>query len=137
VKLTGDRPPVGAAAGRSRPPNVGCVPPDYPPSMQEIPFPAAAAAAAAAECRSLAKLIDEKMSAAALATVPLGPNWQGAYADDFKLAWPDTVMSGSDLIERLNRLAADIEAGAQAAAAENRRRADLRSEFRRESMRGR
>ena len=128
---------MGAAARRSQPPNVGPVAPDYPPSMQEIPFPAAAAAAAAAECRSLAKLIDDKMSAAVLAAIPLGPNWQGAYADDFKIAWPDTQMSSTDLVERLNRLAGDIEAGAQAAVAENRRRADLRSEFRRESMRGR
>jgi uncharacterized protein YukE len=105
--------------------------------MQEIPFPAAAAAAAAAECRTLAKLIDEKMSAATLAALPFGPNWQGAYADDFRIAWPDTQMSSTDLVERLNRLAADIEAGAQAAVVENRRRAELRSEFRRESMRGR
>jgi hypothetical protein len=105
--------------------------------MQEIPFPAAAAATAAAECRALAKLIDEKVFAASIAAIPLGPDWQGAYADDFKLAWPDTVMSGTDLVERLNRLAADIEDGAQAAVAENRRRADLRSEFRRESTRGR
>jgi hypothetical protein len=105
--------------------------------MQEIPFPAAAAAAAAAECRSLAKLIDDRMFAASLAAIPLGPDWQGAYAEDFKMAWPDTQMSGSDLVERLNRLASDIEAGAQAALAENRRRADLRSELRRESTRGR
>ena len=36
----------------------------------------------------------------------------------------------------LNRLASDIEAAASAAVAENRRRADLRSEFYRETHRG-
>lgn len=128
---------MDAAARVPAPPIVTTVPPDYPASMQEIPFPAAAAAAAAAECRSLANLVGDKMLAASLAAIPLGPKWQGAYAEDFKIAWPDTEMSGSDLVERLNRLASDIEAGAQAAVAENRRREDLRSEFRRESQRGR
>ena len=52
-------------------------------------------------------------------------------------AWPDTEMSATELIERLNRLAADIEAAAGAAVAENRRRAELRSELDRESRRGR
>jgi hypothetical protein len=33
--------------------------------------------------------------------------------------------------------ASDIDAGAQAAVAENRRRVDLRNEFRREAQRGR
>jgi hypothetical protein len=46
-------------------------------------------------------------------------------------------MTAGELVERLNRPAGDIEAAAGAAVVENRRRADLRSEFDRESRRGR
>jgi hypothetical protein len=105
--------------------------------MEPIPFPSDAAAAAAARCRSMAGLVNDKMTIASTAAGPARTGWTGGHADDFNVAWPDTEMSATELIERLNRVAADIEAAAGAAVAENRRRAELRSEFDRESRRGR
>jgi hypothetical protein len=104
--------------------------------MDDIPFPSGAAAAAAAECRAMAALVNDKMSASSTAAATARAGWTGPWADDFNIAWPDTEISASELVERLNRLAVDIEAAASAAVAENRRRADLRSEYYRETHRG-
>ena len=104
--------------------------------MDPIPFPSAAAGDAAAECRAMASLVNDKMSVASTAAGTARSGWTGPHADDFNIAWPDTEMSASELVERLNRLASDIEAAASAAVAVNRRRADLRSEFYRETHRG-
>jgi hypothetical protein len=105
--------------------------------MEPIPFPSAAAADAAAECRSMAGLVNDKITIASTAAGPARTGWTGGHADDFNIAWPDTEMSAGELVERLNRLAADIEAASAAAVSENHRRANLRSEFDRETHRGR
>jgi hypothetical protein len=105
--------------------------------MDPIPFPSAAAADAAAECRAMASLVNDKMSVASTAARhgALGLDRPARGRLQHRLARHRDVGLRTGL-ERLNRLASDIEAAASAAVAENRRRADLRSEFYRETHRG-
>lgn len=101
----------------------------YPEHMQPLPFPTAAAQAAADSCRSVARLVHDKMDVAATAAFAARAGWSGVYADDFGIAWPDTEMSATDLVERLGRLARDFENAITAAKDENERRAGLRADY--------
>lgn len=103
--------------------------PTYPAHMQPLSFPDAAVQAAADECRSVARMVDEKMAAASTAAGTATASWTGVYADDFDIAWPDTELSATELSERLRRLAGELEAAITAAADENTRRAGLRSTY--------
>jgi uncharacterized protein YukE len=103
--------------------------PTYPPWAQPLSFPTADVAAAAAECRSMARLITDKMSLASTAASAARTNWRGVYADDFGIAWPDTELSASELVERLNRLAGQLEGAIATVAEENTRREGLRSDL--------
>ena len=103
--------------------------------MQDIDFPTAATRDAAAACRSMATLVDDKVGASSRAATTATATWRGVYADDFGIAWPDTEQSATDLAERLRRLAGELEDAITTAAAENRRRADLRQEYDRERSR--
>jgi len=100
----------------------------YPTGMQALPFPAAAAQAAADQCRAVATLVDEKMSAASTAAATTA-SWSGVYAVDFGIAWPDTEMSATELSGRLRTLAGQLEDAIAEAAAENERRAGLRADW--------
>jgi hypothetical protein len=95
--------------------------------MQPVAFPTASVQAAAARCRSVARLVDEKMAAASMAAATARVTWSGAFADDFGIAWPDTEISATELVERLRRFAGQLDDAVDAAAAENRRRTDLRA----------
>ena len=101
----------------------------YPSYMQPLPFPTAAVRGAAEQCRSMATLVDERMSTASTAAGEARAGWSGVYADDFGIAWPDTELSATDLSERLRRLAGDLDDAADAAAEENERRAGLRAQW--------
>lgn len=101
----------------------------YPAYMEPVPFPTAAAQAAAAECRSMARLVDEKMGIVSAAATEARARWQGGYADDFGIAWPDTEQSGSDIADRLRLLAGQIEDALATVVAENRRRESLRQDY--------
>ena len=115
--------------------NLSAVPPlvedvgTYPASMQPLPFPAAAAQAAADQCRAVATLVDEKMSAASTAAATATATWTGVFADDFGIAWPDSELSATDLSGRLRTLAGELEDAIAEAAAENERRAGLRANW--------
>jgi len=106
--------------------------PTYPSSMLPVPFPTELAGPAAEQCRAVARLITEKMNAASDAAGTATPTWTGGHADDFDLVWPDTETSATELVQRLYRLAGEIDAAVSGAAAENRRRATLREEWDRE-----
>jgi uncharacterized protein YukE len=108
---------------------VPVAPPTYPAHMQPLAFPTAATQSAATACRSMARLVDEKVGAASTAAGAATPTWSGAYADDFDIAWPDTELSATELSERLRRLAGELEAAITAAADENTRREGLRSQY--------
>lgn len=101
----------------------------YPDYMQPLPFPTADAQEAAAECRSMARLVDDKMLIASTAATDATATWRGVYADDFAIAWPDTEESASELSERLLRLAGELDDAITAAADENARREDLRTQY--------
>lgn len=101
----------------------------YPEYMQAIPFPAAVVQAAADECRTTARLVDDKMDIASTAAGPARMSWTGVYAADFEIAWPNTEESASELATRLRRLAGELEDAITAAADENSRRARLRAEY--------
>ena len=115
--------------------NLSAVPPlveevgTYPTWMQPLPFPAAAAQAAADQCRAVATLVDEKMSAASTAAATATATWTGVYADDFGIAWPDSELSATELSGRLRTLAGELEDAIAEAAAENERRAGLRADW--------
>lgn len=112
--------------------------PSYPAYMQPLSFPTADVQAAAAALRSMARLVNDKMSIASGAATTARAKWRGVYADDFGIAWPDTEESATDLVERLNRLAGQLENAVTAAADENTRRAQMRADldYRREHPRG-
>jgi uncharacterized protein YukE len=97
--------------------------------MRTLPFPTATAQAAAAECRSVAQLVQDRMGAASTAAGAARATWSGVYADDFSIVWPDTETSATELVERLCRLAGDLDDAVDTAAAENRRRAGLRAQY--------
>jgi uncharacterized protein YukE len=103
--------------------------------MQAIDFPTAATQEAAAACRSMARLVDEKMSASSQAAATATAHWRGVFADDFGIAWPDTEQSATDLAERLRRLAGELTDAIATAEAENTRRQNLRAEYDRERSR--
>jgi hypothetical protein len=101
----------------------------YPPQMLPVWFPTSAAVAAAAECRSMARLVDEKMAIASNAATEARTRWEGAYARDFGIAWPDTELSATEVSERLRRLAGELEDAVATVAAENQRREALRQNY--------
>ena len=103
--------------------------PTYPSSMQPVPFPTGLAQCAADQARAAARVINEKMPVVSGAARSATADWRGGYADDFGLVMPDTEMSAFELASRLLRLVAEIEAAITAAAAENNRRANLRSQY--------
>jgi uncharacterized protein YukE len=125
-----------AAPAGGRPPNLAPVTPPllqesgtYPASMQPLPFPVEAVRAAAEQCRTVATLVDEKVSTASTAAATAVGSWTGAYADDFGIAWPGTELSAAELVERLRTLAGQLDDAVDEAAAENERRAGLRAEW--------
>ncbi|MGH3586189.1 MAG: hypothetical protein ACRDQ0_07670 [Pseudonocardia sp.] len=97
--------------------------------MQPVPFPTGLARCAADQARAAARVINEKMPVVSGAARRATAEWRGGYADDFGLVMPDTEVSASELASRLLRLAAEIDDAIAAAAAENNRRANLRSEY--------
>ena len=77
----------------------------------------------------MARLVDEKMAIASSAATEARTRWEGAYARDFGIAWPDTELSAAEVAERLRRLAGELEEAVATVAAENQRREALRQNY--------
>jgi uncharacterized small protein (DUF1192 family) len=106
-------------------------PPDssaHPPELQPVAFPTATAQDAVDRCRAMVRLIDEKLAVATSAGASATATWRGLYASDFDIVWGNTVLSAQELVERIARLAGEIEAGIAFVASEDRRRANLRAQ---------
>lgn len=90
--------------------------------LPNVDFDFAAADAAATACRDLARRLDALLAARADGRAHATDGWSGGLLDAFTTVHGELVREGTDLHEHLLRTAADIEASADAAAAENARR---------------
>lgn len=103
--------------------------PSWSPNWADVRFDHAAAAAAAAECRRVAALVVRAASDRARAADHARIEWSGPYRRDFDVAQADLAGRSDDLAQRLRRLAAAIEAAAEAARREQAAREAARAEW--------